>query len=156
MLAVSLGVSLALVSLLAGVHLTGQFILNPPLRELEYEPYLTMKRLIDRDAPRLAKPLMLVSLLSTAVSVVVALAGGGAVTVVATAVALSALVITLMATVRGDLPINRAMARWEPSTPPQDWQQTRSRWEKFFLIRVITTSLAVCAILAGFIAAASR
>ena len=151
-----LGLTLALVGLLAGVHLTGQFILNPPLRELPFGPYLTMKRLLDRDAPRLAKPLMLAALASTAVSVVIATVGGELATIAGTSIALTALIVTLVATIRGDLPINRAMAKWDEAAPPSDWKKVRNRWERFFLLRVVTTSIAVCAVLAALIAAAPR
>ena len=155
MLVVSAAVSLLAAGLLAGVHLTGWLMLVPLLRSLPYERYVPVKQRLDHDAPRLARPLLLTALAVTAVTVAVAVvtrSTAGAVPGVAAVAALFALVVTLVAVLRGDLPINVAMGGWDVSDPPSDWERTRARWEHFFVIRVVATSVAAVALLVAIVA----
>ncbi len=65
---------------------------------------------------------------------------------VAAGVSTAALVATLVAILRGDLPINVQMARWPADGLPTDWQAVRTQWERYFAVRVVTTLLAVVAL----------
>ncbi len=138
-------VALVLVAALAGVHLAGTVGMNPALRSLDAHCYVTMKQAADVAFPRLAKPLLLGGLIVTAAAIAVApsTAGTGVVALLVGAFAL--LVVALVAVLRGDLPINRAMAGWDPLDPPAGWDGARARWEYFFSLRTATTVLAtVC------------
>ncbi|WP_372959223.1 hypothetical protein [Microbacterium sp.] len=145
-----------LVALLLGVHATGLFVLNPVLRSMEVRVYVPVKHAVDRTAPRLAKPLMLACLAVTTAALFAAVLTGAMISAVADAVALIALVVTLLAILRGDLPINRSMAHWSPDAPPADWRTTRTRWERFFGIRTATNLVALLAIGVSVVASASE
>jgi len=149
----SLG-SLVLISLLLGVHLFGQVSLNPALHAQSASAYVPMKLALDASAPRLAKPLMQVSLVLALVTVAAAVVSGQVVASMSSAVALIALAGTLLAILRGDLPINRRMSTWNAEEPPADWQATRARWERFFAIRVATNGLALAAMVIAVVASA--
>lgn len=149
LLLVSGTLSVGLVGLLAGLHLTGHVVLNPPLRSLDFGAYLAMKRELDHAAPKLAKPLMLAGLGVSALALAVALVSARPDVAIAFAVTSSALIVTLVAILRGDLPINRAMAEWDEAIPPSGWTEVRRRWEGFFLVRVVTTAVALIAALIG-------
>lgn len=136
---------LVLAAVLLGVHLTGLVALNPALRAMEERVYVPMKRAVDVTAPRLAKPLMLSSLAATAGTLVTAAATGAVPVVAASATALAALFLTLLAILRGDLPINRAMASWSSEDLPANWREVRVRWERFFMLRVVTNTIALLA-----------
>ena len=43
--------------------------------------------------------------------------------------------IALITTTAVNVGINRATGHWDPADPPQDWQQTRRRWDRFQGIR---------------------
>lgn len=137
--------ALVLVALLLGVHVTGHLVLNPALRVLDAYIYVPVKHGIDRTAPRLAKPLMLACLTVTTAALIAAILTGAVISAVAEAVALAALVVTLLAILRGDLPINRGMANWSPDAPPADWRATRARWERIFGLRVVSNLVALLA-----------
>lgn len=138
--------SLSVTALLAGVHLAGGLGLNPAMRSLDGTTYLAIKTAADREFPRLARPLMLAALAAGLAVVVTATVGGHLSVVVAASVASVALAVTLLAIVRGDLPINRRMASWAADELPADWQQVRARWERFFTVRVVATLIAVLAL----------
>lgn len=45
------------------------------------------------------------------------------------------LLIGIVLTVRIEVPINKAVALWTPSTLPADWAEVRTRWLQFHTIR---------------------
>lgn len=134
-----------LVALLLGMHLFGFVSLNPALRTLDGRTWVTAKQAIDATAPRLAKPLLLWCITATTCMLVSAAVTALEIIVVCSAVALVSLLVTLAAVLRGDLPINRAMAGWPREEPPADWREIRLRWERFFAIRTAANSLALFA-----------
>ncbi|THG29876.1 hypothetical protein [Naasia lichenicola] len=138
----SLG-SLFLVSLLLGVHLFGQVSLNPALRAQSAGTYIPVKHALDISAPRLAKPLMQVGLLAVSATVVAAAISGQALATIASVVSLAALIATLVAILRGDLPINRRMSAWTVADVPSDWEKVRAQWERYFAFRVGTNAAAL-------------
>lgn len=141
----------ALVSaaLLAGIHIIGVGGLNPAMHSLDGPTYLMFKQAADREIPKVARPLILGSLaLTAATSVVAEIAGHPAVALIGLAAVL-ALAATLVAILRGDLPLNRQMTSWTPTSLPGDWAAARSRWESFFAVRVATSGLAVALLAAA-------
>lgn len=145
-------VALVFVAALAGVHLAGTVGMNPAMRSLDARSYVSMKQAADVAFPRLARPLLLGGLVVTAGAGLVALATAGAVVQVLLGCALALLVVTLVAVLRGDLPINLAMAAWDPLDPPTDWAGARARWEGFFALRTATTVAATACTAAAVVA----
>lgn len=136
-------VALTLSSLLCGMHLFGAFALNPMLRKLDADEYVRQKQSADIEAPRLAKPLMIATLIAAIASTAAAHIDGEVVSLVATGIGTASLIVVFVAIVRGDLPINQQMALWQPDNPPADWGVLRDRWERFFLLRVGANVIAV-------------
>jgi uncharacterized membrane protein len=86
-------------------------------------------------------------LAALAVSLALTITAGGqgkAACGVLAGLAVLSIVANIVATVRGDLPINVAMASWRPDNPPSDWEGQRARWDAFNRIR---TAVAVTALL---------
>jgi uncharacterized membrane protein len=44
-------------------------------------------------------------------------------------------VAALISTILFNVPINLATRRWNPQDPPQNWKETRNRWELFQAVR---------------------
>jgi len=44
-------------------------------------------------------------------------------------------VAALISTILFNVPINLATRRWNPHDPPQNWKETRNRWELFQAVR---------------------
>ena len=141
--------SLIFTAILAGVQLTGPAFLNKMLRALEAPDYIRLKRIADAEAPKLARPLMLSALGLTLAATVTALVTGMVLVGTLLAVGFIALVVTLLAILRGDLPINQAMAHWIPDAPPADWRAVRDQWERHFAVRVASNLVALVAIAAS-------
>lgn len=140
--------TLVLVGVLCGTHVSGSAALNPVLRSLDGGPYIELKQALDRAYLPIARPLMLSSLVATAALVVVSSLRSRPAIAVLAALALLGLLLTFAAILRGDLPINRLMASWRSAEPPSGWQEIRARWERFFAVRTVATTASL-ALLAG-------
>lgn len=136
-------VSLVLTGLVAGTMTVGLVAVRPALRSLPTTSYVQVKQAFDISYPKLMKPLQIVSLVVTAALAIAAGVDGETTCAVLAAIATVAVLTNIIVTVRGDLPINNAMATWQPEAPPSDWQSQRARWDFFNTIR---TSAAVIAL----------
>ena len=60
-------------------------------------------------------------------------------------------VVTLIVTLRVEVPIVTQMAAWTVATLPDNWQQLRDRWGAFHLLRIIPSALGLVFYLVGAI-----
>lgn len=61
-------------------------------------------------------------------------------------VAAMLLIVSLVVTVRVEVPMNRRIALWDAAAPPADWSEVRDRWLSFHLARTVCGVVAfVCA-----------
>lgn len=138
-------VALVLTGLVAGTMTVGLAAIRPAMHSLPVASYITVKQAFDVSYPRFMKPLQ-VAALAASLALTIAAAVDGAGTAAACAgVGFVSLFINVIVTVRGDLPINVAMASWRPEAPPADWERQRLRWDRFNAIR--TTAAVVALIL---------
>lgn len=145
-------VSVLLLGVSAGVHLGGVAALNPALRALDGSTYTAVKQSLDAHFPALMKPLTLTGLLALTLQVVLLGVAGRPVAAGLAAVALLAAVVALVGVLRGDLPLNEEMAGWDRTAPPDDWSTRRARWEQFFRLRTLATSVAFAGALSALVA----
>jgi uncharacterized membrane protein len=89
------------------------------------------------------RPLQLTALaVSLALTITAGVQGRAACAILA-GFAVLATVTNILATVRGDLPINVAMASWRADNPPPDWEEHRARWDTFNRIRTVAAVAAL-------------
>ena len=148
--------ALVLIAVLFGIQLFGQVALNPVLRAVDATIYIQIKQSFDIHAPRIAKPVMLLCLAAALATLVTAFVSSSMMVIGASALSLTALVIALLAVVRGDLPINRTMATWSAEEPPENWRAVRTRWERFFALRTGASCLALLATVVAVLASATE
>lgn len=134
-------ISVVLTGLGAGTLTVGLVAVRPAMHSLSPTSYVTVKQAFDISYPRLMRPLQLGSLLATIGLTAAAGATGATACATFAGLAAACVLINILVTVRGDLPINNAMATWRPDDPPADWLQHRARWDQFNTIR---TAAAVC------------
>lgn len=130
-------ISLVLTGLVAGTMTVGLVAVRPALHSLTPTSYVLVKQAFDVSYPKLMKPLQLSSLLSTVTLAGAAGADGATTCAVLAALAAVSVLTNIIVTVRGDLPINNAMAAWRPEAPPADWESQRARWDYFNTIRTV-------------------
>ncbi len=136
-------VSLVLAGLVAGTMTIGLVAVRPAMHSLPATTYVLVKQAFDISYPKFMKPLQIACLLSTVALTAVAAVVGSAACAILAAVAAVGVFTNIIVTVRGDLPINNAMATWTPGAPPSDWQSQRARWDFFNSIRTIAAVSAL-------------
>ena len=146
-------ISLVVTGLVAGTLTVGLVAVRPAMHSLPPTPYVLVKQAFDVSYPRMMKPLQLASLLATIALAVAAGVAGATACAVLAAVAAACVLTNILVTVRGDLPINNAMATWKPEAPPPDWREQRARWDFFNSIR---TTAAVSALVLLALAATTQ
>ncbi|WP_238428446.1 DUF1772 domain-containing protein [Frankia nepalensis] len=128
-------VALVLAGLVAGTMTVGLVAIRPAMHSLPVASYITVKQAFDISYPKFMKPLQIAALVaSLALTVTSGLMGDPPAATLA-GLAFLSLLVNVIVTVRGDLPINIAMASWRPEQPPADWELQRSRWDRFNAIR---------------------
>ena len=132
-----------LAAVLTGMHVAGIGALNPALSALPAAVFIPVKHELDSAFPKLARLVMLASLAAGAALPVAAAVTGRVALAGLAAAALISLVVTLLAILRGDLPLNRQMAAWSAQDPPPHWRDTLTRWEHYFAVRTAASVAAL-------------
>jgi uncharacterized membrane protein len=136
-------VALVLAGLVAGTLAVGLVAIRPAMHSLPVGSYITVKQAFDVSYPRFMIPLQLSTLVASLALTIAAAVDGSTAPAALAGAGFVLLLANVVVTVRGDLPINVAMASWQPDAPPADWERHRVRWDRFNTIR---TGAAVAAL----------
>jgi hypothetical protein len=142
-MSVTLAVARVVALLLTGLYAGGVLfvVLAPSLTRLPGEVYVPYWQALNTDYGRAMPPLLLTCLAAQAVTVALSWRTGGWFLGLSLA-ALVLVVLTVVLTVVGMEPINRAVDAWDADRLPADWAEIRARWSGRHLIR---TALALTA-----------
>lgn len=116
---------------------------HPVLRRLPVSERITVEKGLLKTFGRvmpIGMALCVVLAITTAIN-------GSTTTVLAWSAAV-AFTLAVVSTVIVNVPINLATGRWDPNNPPENWAETRSRWELFQGIRswlLLAGFVLVCA-----------
>ncbi len=123
--------ALFFLGLLAGIECLVMFGLRGSLKVLAAEPQIVMRQALVR---RLRVVVPLVAMTAVALSVAMAvrdftmLRGYG----------VGCIVVWLLATFFGTVPINKALLAWRAEAPPANWQARVRQWEHLDTVRMLT------------------
>jgi len=127
--------------LLAGEEFIVRFGVRGPLASLDPAAHIRLRQALIRTLRLLVPALFAVTLLSAiATAAVTGLAPGWQFRTAG----LAALILFIMVTLAGTVPINQAVLAWDPEHPPSGWQGAIRRWERLDDVR---TAAAVAAFL---------
>ena len=124
-------VTLFFLGLLAGIEVLVMFGLRGPLKVLPVEPQIVMRQALVR---RLRVVVPLVAMTAVGLSVATAIWHF----TMLRSYGLGCIVVWLLATLFGTVPINKALLAWPPNAPPADWQARIRLWEHLDTVRVLT------------------
>ncbi len=140
-------VNLFVAGLLAGEELVVRVGVRGPLAGLEDRPHIEMRQALILRL-RVVVPTIFLATLATGVAVVILV--GGQAGAVARYAALLALVVWLVVTAFGTVPINAAALEWDPDAPPADWKLQIDRWERLNSVRALAAAAAFALFLIAF------
>ena len=132
-------VNLFLAGLLAGEEFVVRFGVRGPLAGLDDASHIEVRQALIMKL-RLLVPAMYLSTLATAIVVLVLDATSTG--VVLRWAGLLALVVWILVTMFGTVPINAAALEWDPQAPPSGWKASVDRWERFNTVRAGAAAIA--------------
>lgn len=132
-----------LMGLMAGFFFAFSVDVAPAMRELDASAYIHTQQAINRAVRNIPFALVYFGAAVTPLLAAVALwlAGRRSEARLWLAIAAAYLLGVFVLTREINIPINNALALWDPNAPPADWQQARDDWNFANLIRC----LAACA-----------
>jgi uncharacterized membrane protein len=133
-------VSVFFAGLLAGEELVVRYAVHPALARLDARGQITTRQALIVPLRVLAPALFFATLASAVVMLVVEpgpVRWG----------AIAALVIWLLSTALGTVPINIRVADWDPDAPPAGWERIITRWAAIDVVRSSSAILAFALLL---------
>jgi uncharacterized membrane protein len=140
-------VQLVLVGLLAGEEFIVRWGVQPALASLPDDAHVRARIALVQRLKVVVPILMLPAVLATVAVLVVAGTHAGLGWRIASA---AALLVFLLASFLGTVPINIGVNDWDPAAPPSDWKDVVRRWER---IDVLRSTAAVVAFVLAVVAA---
>ncbi len=142
-------VNVFLAGLLAGEEFVVRFGVRGPLAGLDDESHIEVRQALIMKL-RLLVPAMYLSTLVTTIVVVVL--DGTTTGVLLRWSGLLALVVWILVTVFGTVPINAAALDWDPHSPPPGWKASVDRWERLNTVRAAAAAIAFALLLTALAA----
>jgi uncharacterized membrane protein len=153
---VILFVQISLTALLAGLHFGSAVYYNPGLDSLPADVFIQAQQSIEGIFV-LSMPIFMAVTVASAAPAVWFLrrARVGRFVFLMFSLAFGFLVVQLIITLAGNVPINDQISSWSPNNPPAEWQDVRDRWNVFNNLRTIFLLAALWAELGGLVAVIS-
>jgi uncharacterized membrane protein len=139
-------VNLFFAGILTGEELVIRYGVRGPVASLPEGTSIRMRQALIRPLRIMVPAVFFSTLLSAAAVAVLDGFGPG---FVLRCVALIALVVWLVVTLTGTVPINSAVMDWQPDAPPANWRSTMSRWERLDTVRTWAALAAFALLLAA-------
>ena len=132
-------VQLVLVGLLAGEEFIVRWGVQPAMAGLPDDAHLRTRIALVKSLKVVVPTLMVPAVLASVAVLVLAGTGGGLGWRIAATVAL---VVFVLASFLGTVPINIGVNDWDPADPPADWKRTVVRWERIDVLRSSAAGVA--------------
>ena len=104
-------------------------------KKMQAPAYIETRQLIDRELQHSGYLMYYAALAACIALTAFSVVNPNGMIFICSVIALVALVVDMLLAVKGNIPLNKAINEWTPSTYPQNWQQYRSRWFCFYHIR---------------------
>lgn len=132
-------VQLVLAGLLAGEETIVRWGVQPALRSLPDDAHVRARIALVKRLKVVVPILMVPTVLATIALLVVAGGSDGLAWRIAGA---AALLVFVLASFLGTVPINIGVNDWDPAAPPADWRAVVVRWERIDVLRSTAAVLA--------------
>lgn len=120
-------------------------------KNMEADTYIELRKLLDKNFRKKYKFVIYISLVSSTVLTILTSMNTSSILFIGSAIALLALIIDIMLTLIGNMPINNLINTWTKDNYPSDWKSYRSKWLSIFSKRQIVTITGFLCLLIGVI-----
>lgn len=125
-------VQLVLVGLLAGEEFIVRWGIQPAMSTLPDDAHLRTRIALVKSLKVVVPILMVPTVLASVAVLVIAWPVDGSGWRIG---AMAALVVVVLASFLGTVPINIGVNDWDPADPPADWKRVVERWERIDVLR---------------------
>ena len=116
---------------------------------LDAPAYITMRHLIDTAMNKTFRYVIYASLLLNLLLVISSATNPSSLSFLTAAIAFICLLADIIITVKGNLPINAAINKWTADNYPQNWNDYRIKWLRYFRYRQIVNLAGFVSLIAG-------
>lgn len=117
--------------------------------QLGANSYTELRKLIDSSMKSNFTGVVYAALLANLLLVIVTIKNPGSIDFLTAAIALVALVVDTVLTLKGNLPINDIINSWSADQQPANWADYRTKWLTIFQYRQIATISGFVSLLVG-------
>ena len=143
-------ISIILLTLVSGMYWGPWLALSRSMATFKPDVFLAIVHRMNRNMAPLMTILMPVAMLST-FPILLFSYSKQPTTFYLTLVALLLFAVTLVVTVRVEVPIVKQIETWTVPTLPPNWQQFRDRWGAFHIIRIVPSLVGLVLLLIAVI-----
>jgi len=118
-------------------------------RNLHVNSYIELRKLLDRNFRKKYTYVVYLSLLSSALLTTLTSMNPSALLFISSAIALAALIIDVLLTLKGNMPINNLINTWTADDYPANWETYRTKWLSIFRIRQVVNIIGFLSLLLG-------
>jgi uncharacterized membrane protein len=116
---------------------------------LDANSYTELRKLIDASMRANFKYVIYAALLTNLALVIFTMKHPGSLLFISASVAFVALIVDILLTVKGNLPINDVINTWSSNSYPTDWEEYRAKWFHIFQYRQIASIAGFISLLIG-------
>ena len=120
-------------------------------KKMQAAAYIETRKLIDHELQHSGYLMYYATLAACVALTAFSVVNPGGLLFISASIALLALVADILIALKGNIPLNRAINEWTPTTYPSNWQQYRSRWFNIYHIRQGINIAGFVILLAGLI-----
>lgn len=121
------------------------------MKNMQATSYIEARHLLDRNLRNSLTGVYYSALLSSIALTAFSVTNPKGLLFICSIIALIALIIDVLLTLKGNKPLNRTINTWTASNYPSNWKQYRSKWFAFYSARQVINLTGFIVLLAGMI-----
>lgn len=118
-------------------------------RSMDAPSYIQLRKLLDRNFRAKFSIAIYTSLVTSFALCIVTASDPGSVLFISSIIAFISLVIDVILTMKGNMPINNRINTWTTTMYPDNWQLYREKWLRIFRFRQLVSIIGFISLLLG-------
>ena len=113
--------------------------------------YTEVRQLIDANMKAYLPYVMYTTLFANLLLIIINYKVPSGLLFITATIAFIALIVDVLLTLKGNMPLNNLINTWSPANYPSNWQEIRQQWFVIFQYRQVATTLGFISLLVGTI-----
>lgn len=121
------------------------------LKEMQPAAYIEARQLLDKNLQVSLRSVYYLALAASVALVAFCVVNPVGLLFICSIVALVSLIVDILLSLKGNVPLNKIINTWTVSDYPRNWKEYRSRWSAIYMIRQAVNITGFISLLAGLI-----